>query len=103
MFALLSLIFQHNAVYIESFSKFCRRNFVVCFFGVLRVKMDRNLALIIDILCLPLKRTFIEPRCEKTGLWGFRPGPTQTRLHSDRRWWRLEIMYLGRREIVLSV
>ena len=27
-----------------------------------------------------------EPRCEKTGLRGFRPGPTQTRLHSDRRW-----------------
>ena len=27
-----------------------------------------------------------EPRCEKTGLWGFRPGPTQTRLYSHRRW-----------------
>ena len=27
-----------------------------------------------------------EPRCEKTGLRGFRPGPKQTRLHSDRRW-----------------
>ena len=27
-----------------------------------------------------------EPRCEKTGLWGFRPGPTQTRLCSHRRW-----------------
>ena len=26
------------------------------------------------------------PRCEKTGLWGFRPGPTQTRLYSHRRW-----------------
>ena len=24
----------------------------------------------------------IEPRCEKTGLRGFRPGPTQTRLYS---------------------
>ena len=23
-----------------------------------------------------------EPHCEKTGLWGFRPGPTQTRLCS---------------------
>ena len=28
----------------------------------------------------------IEPRCEKTGLRGFRPGPTQTRLYSHRRW-----------------
>ena len=27
----------------------------------------------------------IEPRCEKTGLRGFRPGPTQTPLHSHRR------------------
>ena len=29
------LIFQHNTVYIDSFFKFCRRNFVVCFFGAL--------------------------------------------------------------------
>ena len=27
-----------------------------------------------------------EPRCEKNGLRGFRPGPTQTRLCSHRRW-----------------
>ena len=27
-----------------------------------------------------------EPRSEKTGLRGFRPGPTQTGLHSDRKW-----------------
>ena len=27
-----------------------------------------------------------EPRSEKTGLRGFRPGPTQTRLYSSRRW-----------------
>ena len=26
-----------------------------------------------------------EPRCEKTGLRGFRPGPTQTGLYSQRR------------------
>ena len=26
-----------------------------------------------------------EPRCEKTGLRGFRPGPTQTGLHNHRR------------------
>ena len=28
---------------------------------------------------------FIEPRSEKTGLRGVRPGPTQTRLYSHRR------------------
>ena len=28
---------------------------------------------------------FIESRSEKTGLRGFRPGPTQTGLHGDRR------------------
>ena len=27
-----------------------------------------------------------EPRCEKTGLRGFRPGLTQTGLYSHRRW-----------------
>ena len=27
-----------------------------------------------------------EPRCEKIGLRGFRPGPTQTGLYSYRRW-----------------
>ena len=27
-----------------------------------------------------------EPRSEKTGLRGFRPGSTQTGLHSHRRW-----------------
>ena len=26
-----------------------------------------------------------EPRCEKTGLRGFRPGPTQTKLYNHRR------------------
>ena len=30
--------------------------------------------------------TIYEPRCEKTGLQGFRPGSTQTRLYSYRRW-----------------
>ena len=29
--------------------------------------------------------TIYEPRCEKTGLRGFRPGPTQTGLYSQRR------------------
>ena len=28
----------------------------------------------------------IEPRCEKTGLRGFRPGPTQTGLYNSIRW-----------------
>ena len=27
-----------------------------------------------------------ELRREKTGLWGFRPGPTQTELHKHRQW-----------------
>ena len=33
-----------------------------------------------------LKLRIYEPRCEKTGLRGFRPGPTQTGLYSHRRW-----------------
>ena len=38
---------------------------------------------------LPTTYSFMEkyePRCEKTGLQGFRPGPTQTGLCSHRRW-----------------
>ena len=27
----------------------------------------------------------VEPRYEKTALWGFRPGPTQTRLYNHTR------------------
>ena len=38
----------------------------------------------------------VEPRCEKTGLWCFRPGPTQTRLYSHRRW--LEALNFGLRK-----
>ena len=34
-----------------------------------------------------------EPRFEKTGLRGFRPGPTQTGLYSHRR--RLEVLNFG--------
>ena len=30
--------------------------------------------------------TLNEARCEKTGLLGFRPGPTQTRLYNHTRW-----------------
>ena len=29
---------------------------------------------------------WFEPRYEKTGILGFRPGPTQTRLYSHKRW-----------------
>ena len=36
---------------------------------------------------LPWERKGVyEPRCEKTGLWGFRPGPTQTKLYGHRGW-----------------
>ena len=31
-------------------------------------------------------RFVFEPRSEKTGLRGFRPGPTQTGLYSHKRW-----------------
>ena len=34
----------------------------------------------------PAKAFLFEHRCEKTGLRGFRPGPTQTRLYNHTRW-----------------
>ena len=36
-------------------------------------------------ISLARHRHTYEPRCEKTGLRGFRPGPTQTRLYCHRR------------------
>ena len=33
-----------------------------------------------------LSACLFEPRCEKTGLRGFRPGPTHTRLYNYTRW-----------------
>ena len=45
----------------------------------------------------------IEPRCEKTRLLGFRPGPTQTGLYSTEDGLKLEISDLERRGIVVSV
>ena len=41
-----------------------------------------------------------EPCGEKICLWGFRPGQTQTRLHSNRD--KLEISDFETREIILS-
>ena len=37
-------------------------------------------------ICYALCHRLFEPRCEKTGLWGFRPGPTHTGLYSHIRW-----------------
>ena len=42
-----------------------------------------------------------EPRCEKTSLRGFRPGPTRTGLYNRKRL-RLEMSDLSSRGIVLS-
>ena len=40
-----------------------------------------------DAQCVPyLTKKLLEPRCEKTGLRGVRPGPTQTRLYNHTRW-----------------
>ena len=39
-----------------------------------------------SIRCQHPNKNINEPRCEKTGLRGFRPGPTQTGLYSHRRW-----------------
>ena len=33
------------------------------------------------VACRIIQVRMFEPRCEKTGLRGFRPGPTQTRLY----------------------
>ena len=54
---------------------------LTCYFGV---KHDfaaiRKHDIVKDLTAL------YEPRCEKTGLRGFRPGQTTTGLYSHRRW-----------------
>ena len=45
----------------------------------------------------------LEPRYEKPGLRGFRPGPTQTGLCNQEDGYSFEVSDLGSREIVLSV
>ena len=48
------------------------------------IKRDFRMHFLYDTL--PTTIVLNEPRCEKTGLRGFRPGPTQTGLYSHRRW-----------------
>ena len=45
----------------------------------------------------------MDPRCEKTRLRVFRPGPTQPGYTTTEDGYRLEIFDLGSRGIVLSV
>ena len=63
-----------------------RENFLNC-------SIFFSLALIAsDLTRIPYSKLYsrahlvFEPRCEKTGLRGFRPGPTQTGLYSHKRW-----------------
>ena len=46
---------------------------------------------------------FYEPRHEKTCLWGFQPGPTQTEQYSHKRWLEAGNLDLGSRGIILSM
>ena len=52
---------------------------------------EANISVILQLANPPIHRhirksSIDEPRCEKTGLRGFLPGPTQIRLYSHRRW-----------------
>ena len=47
---------------------------------------ERQWSLICTFVLGCLDSVTLEPRCEKTGLQGFRPGPTQTRLYDHTRW-----------------
>ena len=51
---------------------------------------------------LSLAHVTNEPRYEKTGLWGFRPGPTQPGCTATEDRLRFEISDLESRVIVLS-
>ena len=48
--------------------------------------MSGTFSLGADPYILDKSATEYEPRCEKTGLRGFLPGPIQTGLYTHRRW-----------------
>ena len=52
--------------------------------GLTRVIKSSWKCPVLQINCLSIH--IYEPRCEKTDLRGFRPGPTQIRLYRHRRW-----------------
>ena len=58
-----------------------------------KLSFDRFLNIIILVLLSPVTPQQFEPRREKSGLWGFRPGQTQTGLYSNRR--KLEALNFG--------
>ena len=47
---------------------------------------DRHVAIDSLISFIILPSLLFDPHHKKTGLWGFRPGPTQTGLYNHRRW-----------------
>ena len=51
-----------------------------------RIKSANETAYTNMLIDLCLYCLTYEPCCEKTGLQGFRPGPTQTGLYNRRRW-----------------
>ena len=56
-------------------------------FGFSKCAMIPFLSLIATLYAIThLKALVYEPHCEKTGLRGFRPGPTQTRRYNHTRW-----------------
>ena len=60
--------FSHNAAYMSGNKIACHKGFLV----------ENSFA--------AGSQGIIEPRCEKTGLRGFQPGPIQTGLYSHIRW-----------------
>ena len=53
--------------------------------GLVRLQADGGLSFPVHVKVIQ-SGTEYEPRSEKNGLRGFRPGPIQTRLYSHRIW-----------------
>ena len=63
----------------------CLEKFITCMSEKL-VKRDLDEEIRHTFVAFDMQCKLYEPRCEKTGLRGIRPGPTQTRLYSYTRW-----------------
>ena len=60
--------------------------FEVLFLNDMKQYLNYLFSSVIDNFQVSKTGINLEPRCEKTGLWGFRPGRTQTGLYSHIRW-----------------
>ena len=86
---------------ITAYRRASKRQIIISNMLSIKYRLDNHKIILIILSKIRHKKSSLtiwsyEPQGRKTGLRGFRPGPTQTRLYSHRRW--LETWNLGFRK-----